>query len=429
MTSDLSSLLYLIFLYALINLAVRKILRQPLISAALAFWFGWFFLIGASTVVLNKGWLAFSLYSIDYLELLFHGAFLGFLLGSLAGSTAKSQSRYQELVRISDHLLRVYSRRVLIALFVVGGVFFLQRIAAIGFSADYLSDVRDLYNERQGSFLLRIGSHLSVLMGTIMMLRGVYDSYYGVNIRMLSVTILAGAPLGLASGGRAFLMSYMLAYLVSLILCRSHFTGNKVLLHASEVARVGGILSILLFTFAFMGFLRGGYGEELNVFYTILIWPVSTLYAMDSWINAALTSPQTYGLHSFGWIADLATRLKLIDASQAAGVLRDVLFFFEDSNNSARVIPRSILPDLILDFGEGSLMISIAVVAFLLEFVTSRYPGCGVFLHALSAQCLLASFATIQNSVVTPGFAVSLFWAAVLAYLVHKGRSKIFGSQ
>lgn len=426
MTTDLSSLLNLIFLYGLVNLAVRALLRQPLISAAGAFWFGWLFLIGGGVVVLNKGWRFFSLDATDYLELLFHGAFVGFLFGSLVGSKSRNQPRYHELVHVSDYLLRVYGKRVLIALFLVGGVFFLQRIAAVGFSADYLSDVRAVYNERQGGFLLRIGSHLSVLMGTIIMMRGVHDSYHGVNIRMLCITILAGAPLGLANGGRAFLMSYMLAYLASLFLCRSHFASERLLLRMSEVVRVGGLLMILLLVFAIMGFARGGYGEDLNVFYTILIWPVSTLNAMDSWINAALTSPQTYGLHSFGWIADLAARLKLIDASHAEGVMREVLFYFEDTNDASRVIPRSILPDLIFDFGEGALFISMAIVAFLLEFVTSRYSGCGIFLHTLSTQCFVASFATIQNSVVTPGFAISLFWSAVLAYLVYRKRSPVF---
>lgn len=425
METEFDYLLRLIYVYGGLNLALRILLRQPPVSASLAFWFGWWFLVSGGEMVVERGWRKIELYSAPYIEMLFHGAFAGFLLGTLFGAFGKPPQHYLRLVGLSEYLLDTYGRRVLWALFLLGGVIFAQRVATVGLSLDYLSEVRGIYNQRQGSALLRIGSHLSVLMSALIIVRGIRDSYHGVNIRGLLITIAAGAPLGLANGGRIFVMSYALTYLASLLLCRSHFSRHPLGLNAQELFRFGGLIALLLTVFAVMGFMRGGYGSELNVIYTVIIWPVSTLQAMDTWVFTAIGSDRTYGLNSFGWLADFAARLKLIDASESSGVMRDVLWGFEETNNSARLIPRSILPDLIFDFGEGAIFVSMAVIAFMLEFVTARYPGRGLFLHVLAVQCLLGSFTTIQNSVVSPGFAITIFWGAVLAYVARKYRWSI----
>ena len=428
MDTGFDSLLWLIYLYGGLNVALRVVLRQALISASLAFWFGWWFLVSGGVLAVDMGWRKIELYSAPYLEMLFHGAFVGFLVGALVGSHRKPAKRYLQLVVLSDYLLNTYGRRVLWALFLTGGVFLVQRLVTTGLTLDYLSEVREIYNQRQGGALLRIGSHLSVLMTTLIIIRGIRDSYHGADIRGLMVTIAAGAPLGLANGGRAFLLSYTLAYIASFLLCRSHFSRNTLGFNVGELLRVGILIAFLLTIFALMGFLRGGYGDELNVLYAVVIWPVATFQAMDSWVFAAIESDRTYGLHSLGWLADFAGRIKLIDLSEATGVMRDVLWGFEETNNSARVIPRSILPDLIFDFGENGIFVSMAVIAFLLEYVTTRYTGRGLFLHVLAVQCLLGSFTTIQNSVVTPGFAIVIFWGVVLAYAVRKKKASMLVS-
>ena len=416
MEEDFASLLRLIYIYGGLNLALRLVLRQPAISASLAFWFGWWFLVSGGELVVERGWREIERYSAPYIEMLFHGAFAGFLIGPLVRAFGTPRQRNLELVELSEYLLDKYGRKVLWALFLVGGVFFAQRVATVGLSFDYLSEVRGVYNQRQGGALLRIGSHLSVLMTTFIVIRGIRDSYHGVSIRGLLITIAAGAPLGLANGGRSFLMSYTLAYLASLLLCRSNFSRHPLALSAQEFLSFGGMIAFLLTIFAVMGYVRGGYGEELNVLYAVIIWPVSTFQAMDTWVFAAIASDRTYGLNSFGWVADFAARLKMIDFSEARGVMRDVLLDFEDTYDPARVIPRYILPDLIFDFGERAIFFSMGVVAFLLEFATSRYPGRGLFWHVLAVQCFLGSFTTIQNSVVSPGFAITIFWGAMLAF-------------
>jgi hypothetical protein len=395
-------------------------MRQPLVSASLAFWFGWWFLISGGLFTIEQGWRNISLYSAPYIETLFHGAFVGFLLGSFFGGIGKPKQNYLRLVVLTERIVNVYGPKILLALFLLGSLIFAQRVATVGLGSDFLSDLRGVYNQRQGGALLRIGSHLSVLMTTFIILRGVYDSYHGLNIRSLIVTILAGAPLGLANGGRMFLMSYTLAYLASLLLCRSSFSRNLLSLTVPECFRITGLVCLLLTIFAVMGFVRGGYGDELNILYSIIIWPVSTLQQMDTWISVALTSDRTYGLNSFGWVASLLDRLGFIAASDASGVMRDVLYYFNDNQISAAVVPRSILPDLIFDFGPLAIFPTMAIIAFLLEWATTRYTGRGFFLHVVAVQCLLGSFTTIQNSVISPGFAVTIFWGAVISYLIKK---------
>lgn len=420
MNEPLLILLWQAISFAAFNIALRAILRLPLISAAFAFWVGWIFLLTGGVISEKNEWATINTYFSPYLETLFWGALLGFSLASVLSLIQKPRPKYSNLVKIAGMFFDKFGTKVLVILFVVGSIFLAQRVAMVGFSSNYLTDVRTIYNEGTESLLLRLGSHLSVLMIMFIILRGVYDSHFGVNTRMIILVILCGAPIGLASGGRMFLLSYLMAYLGSFFLCRSHFSGKKLFVTLAEAKSITAIFIGLLLVFAIMGFTRGGYGSELDILYTIIIWPVSTLFAMDSWVSVAISSPNTYGFNTFGWFFDIFSRFDFLDLSGANDTMTRSLKYFEITANSAAVIPRSILPDLIFDFGVDALFYSMVSVAFVLEFITSRFAGHGIFLHVAATQCLIASFSTIQNSVVTPGFAVTIFWAAVFSLLAAR---------
>lgn len=422
MDEPIFSLVIQATVYGLFNLGFKVLLRRPMISAAVAFWFGWIFLLGGGLISERSQWASFTTEFSVYLEKMFFGAFVGFSIGTFIVHKDRRASTYKDLVLLSERFINKYGRKVLIVLFSVGVIFFIQRLMVVGLGADYLTEVRAIYNERGDFILLQIGSHLSILATMFIMLRGVYDSYYGINFRALLLVIVSGAPLGLANGGRAFLMSYFLAYLSSFLLCRSNFIKVNFNVTTRECLLMALTLAGLLSIFAIMGFLRGGYGDQFNIFYTIIIWPVSTLGAMDSWVYSAMVSERTYGLNTFGWIVDFMSRIGLIDVSASTKVIRDTVSFFQETSNSAAVIPRSILPDLIYDFGVDSIFISMLLMALLLELITSRYAAAGIFLHVLAAQCLIASFSTIQNSVLTPGFVATLFWAAIFSRLATRYR-------
>lgn len=423
MDENLTHLLLQAILYASLNIGLRIFLRQPLICAGVAFWTGWIFLISGGLIAINENWLNIGTHFASYLSVMFDGALAGFLLATPLAAARKPHYRYQFLVGISKRFFDKFGKKVLVALLVVGTIFLLQRVATIGFSIDYLTTARIAYNERSsGSLLLQIGSHLSVITTMFIILRGVYDSYYGVDVRIVGLIILCGAPLGLANAGRTFLMSYLLAYLASLLLSRAHFSSLRFVLTLREFKAVGAMFLTLITIFAIMGYLRGGYGDKLDIFYTILIWPVSTLGAMDSWVISATSSERTYGINTFGWVVDFLARVGLIDISDVSRVLGNTLYYFERTHDSAAVVPRSILPDLIFDFGPDAIFPSMMILALSLEILVSRFAGYGIFLHVLAVQCLFASFMTIQNSVVAPGFAVTIFWSAVFSQFVKYRR-------
>ncbi len=417
MNEPLLILLWQAILFAALTIGLRAILRLPLICAALAFWAGWIFILTGGVISENNEWATINTYFSPYLETLFKGAFLGFSLASALSLIQKPRPKYSNLVKITGIFFDRFGKKVLAILFVVGSIFLAQRVMMVGFSSNYLADVRTIYNEGSESLLLRLGSHLSVLVIMFIILRGVYDSHFGLNTRMIILVILCGAPIGLANGGRMFLLSYLMAYLGSFLLCRSHFSANRLFVTLAEAKSIVAIFIGLLLVFAIMGFTRGGYGDDLDIWYTVIIWPVSTLVAMDSWVSVALSSPGTSGLNTFGWFFDIFSRLGFFDLSGATDTMTRSLRYFEMTGNSAAVIPRSILTDLIFDFGIDALFYSMMSVAFVLEFITSRFAGRGIFLHVAATQCLIASFSTIQNSVVTPGFAVSIFWAALFSQL------------
>ena len=118
--------------------------------------------------------------------------------------------------------------------------------------------------------------------------------------------------------GEFFLFNFMLAYMASLLLARSSFRVVSTILTRHEFVKLGALLAFWLIVFALMGYWRGGYGKSLDIFYTILMWPVSTLTAMDDWVFAALSSDRTFGLNTLGWVVDFLSRVHLIDVSVAS---------------------------------------------------------------------------------------------------------------
>lgn len=307
-------------------------------------------------------------------------------------------------------------------LFIVGFVFLLERIATVGLNESFLSDVRDVFRERHYSLIEQIGSNLSVVVTTMIILRGAYDSHHGFSARWLLLTMASGAPLSLANGARGFLLSYTLCYVASFMLCRANFSRNKLLFEMHEFGKISGIIVAAIFVFSVLGFVRGGYGGSFNIAYTVLIWPVSTLGAMDIWVLAAINSSSTQGLISLGWLATFAAKFGILSLGPLEHAFKGSEGYFALVGVSAMSIPRSILPDLIFDFGLKSVAISMGLMAFVLEYCATAFAGKNIFFHVIAAQCLLASFATIQNSVITPGFGVSIFWGWAFYYIA---RSKV----
>lgn len=405
----------------ILSVTINKIITKRIISASLAYWFAWSFLIFSTHIALNSNWIAnISTLSLYYILQLHYGAFIGFTLGSLIFPKKVNRMYYVRLIDYANIIIKKISRKVLIILFILGSIFLVERMAQVGFNLDYLSNVRAVYLERNVSLLARIGTHISVMVNILMIILAVRDSKYGVNIRLLIFSILAAAPLGLANGGRMFLLNYLLFYMGSLLLARSNFNINKSILSIKEMKSLGLLLFSLLLIFSLMGFVRGGYGESLDILYTILIWPVSTITAMDSWISMALASKDTYGLNTFSWFIDKLHKYGFLEFTEEYETMKSIMYSFEIGHNSALVIPRSIVPDLILDFGKNGVFWGMLVISFILQFITLRLVGKGIIFHALAVLALLGSFMTIQTgNIISPSVIASLFWAIVFSLFMR----------
>ena len=291
----------------------------------------------------------------------------------------------------------------------------------VGFNSDYLTNARNIHNENEYSLLSTISSHIAMIANVLLSLIAIKDSKFGVNIRTLVIFIIIGGAMGIANGGRGFLLSYLILYFSNLILCRSAFGKNPSLLSKKEAIQFFLLFVSLLLIFSVMGFLRGGYGDELDIATNILSWPASTIGAMDSWISVAMASTSTYGLNTLGWFADILHRFGLVNYTDERNAMISILDYFLDVHDSSIFIPRSILPDLIFDFGENGIFWGMLLTALLLQVFTLSFVGKGIFLHNVAVMGLTSAFATIQTSIFTPPVVVPLFWSLVLAiYIKYK---------
>ncbi len=417
---DISNVLLQTLVLGFVSILITWIRTKRIVSAALAYWFGWAFLLFGSWIALNNYWIVnIDSRSLYFILQLHYGAFIGFSLGSLFTSQKNNQKSFEKLYYYVNKIINKISRKILLLLFFIGTIFLIERILTVGLNLNYLSNVREVYNHREDSLIARIGSQVSVIVNFIIIMLAVKDSKEEINFKLLLLTILAASPLGLANGGRIFLLNYIILYFASLVLCRDSYKNNRFLLSTKEWRNFGILIGSVLFIFAIMGYLRGGYGSSFNMFYTILIWPVSTMGAMGSWISSALHGQQTHGLNTFGWLADFLNRLGLMNFSLEKMRMQSVVDYFNSIQNSASSVPRSIIPDLIFDFGKNGVFWGMIFISWILQYATLSFSRKGIFYHTFATISLVGAFMTIQGSVLTPGVSATLFWGAVFSILIR----------
>lgn len=423
---SLNELLALTIILSIPSILLATRASRTYINAAAAYWFGWIFLSTCTVIAINQHWMPpVGGLANQYIISMHLGAFVGFSLSSLLIRNRAGLQPRTRFLNETDYLVGRISKWPLIILFIVGLVVLAERLTIVGLSAEYFTSVRKVYNLRESSIIFRLGSHLAVMASFLVLMLGARDAVRGANVKFLLVFLLAASPLGIANGGRSFLLSYSLIYLFSLFLLRGQYGRLRYILTKREWGSIGMLLVASLVLFALIGFNRGGYGAQLDILYTIIIWPTSTMGAMDSWVLAAKAAPSTNGMNTFGWFVDILHRFSMVDFSFEREVMERVLRGFDYANDSADVIPRSILPDLIFDFGEAGIFGGMGLVAFFLQSVVTKCNGRGIFLHTLAVMCCYAAFTTIQNSLFAPGFVVTLFWAAFFSFLINTGSRRL----
>lgn len=420
--TSVDSLLIQLIVFFVINTIFGKLLNGTIILGSSSFWFGWFcLLLGAKSFTEDGLMDALGFLELKYISIFHQGAFFGFLFGSFLLLFSKKKTRLDtnnqnKLQKVVDFLLEKVSNKILYALFFVGLVFLIQRIATVGLNLSFFTNARAVYNERGFNFFSWLGNHLSVLVSVFIVIQGIKDGYTQMNIKRLFRIILFASPLFLANATRTFLIFPLINYFASFLLTRSSLSIKKGLLNRREIINFSSLLGLMLLIFSLIGFIRGGYGEDFNIVYTILSWPVSTAYALDSWLYAATVSQGTNGLLTFDWFANFLERIGLLDFSEEKLILQQVNQGFVLSNDSASVIPRSMIPDLIFDFGKRNVFITIFFIASISQIIIQKLKNQSIFKHQIATGFLISMFMTIQNNIFSPGFVIAIFWSLIIGF-------------
>lgn len=412
----------------IISVILTKLISKTLISASISYWFGWSFLIIGTATAVNNGWFNnISSQSLNYISQLHFGAFIGFFVGTLLSSRPKKNGiGYYNLIYQSNFVVNKVTGKVLLILFVLGMIFLIIRIQLVGFNLNYFTNVREVFNETKVTRIGWVATHLAVIMTLIVILSGLTDAIGGMNFKRLLLITLATAPLALANGARGFLIGYLIKYLASLFMWRGLSGRYKYLLPKNEWFTIFTYIVVAMSIFSVIGFIRGGWGDKLNMAYTIIVWPTSTVGALDSWIPAALTGNSTHGLLTFGWFAGTMHRFGIMDLSSELKVIPSLQHYFTSTGNSAASIPKSIIPDLIFDFGANGVFWGMLIISFILQIISISFQGKGLVRHTLAVLSVLGAFNTIQSSVYTNEFAAIIIWVILFSLYFRYNKVKPF---
>lgn len=416
---SLNTVLIQTLVLGIISVLLTKKISNILISASTAYWFGWIFLLVCTKIAINNDWLAeLGIQPLNYISQLHFGAFFGFFVGTILSTPPKRRTTsHLKLMNQSDFIVNKITNKAIIVLFVLGCIFLISRIRLVGFDMNYFLKVREVYNENSQPFIGWLSTHISVLISFIVILCGITDAKGEMNFKRLLIIILATAPLALSNGSRGFLIGYLIKYLISLLVWREIYGKHKFILTKNEWFKIISYLTISMLLFSVIGFIRGGYGDKLNILYNIVMWPTATTSAMGSWISEALTSNSTNGLLTFGWLAGFIQRIGIADFSSEREVIKSTIDYFYTIGNSAPSAPKSIIPDLIFDFGKNGVFWGILIISFLLQIISISFLGKDLLRHTLAILCIIGAFFTIQISVISSEFAVILIWA--LAFTLY----------
>lgn len=421
-----NGLLVLILFLGLINIFFNRIINKTILSASFCFWLAWFLLMLGSISFINNDLMnSFSQIEIDTFYTFFVWCFWGFLFGTVFSyrSFNNNNTTIFKLTAFSEYIIKNYFNKALNIVLLTGTIFFITRLNQVELSSSFFAEVRDIYNEREFNFFQWLGTHFIVIVYFLLILLGVRDAKTGFKINLLLKTILFASPLFLANGTRTFLISPFLYYVVSFLLVRGSL--KKRLFNSKELIIFSTLLFSSLLLFSFIGYSRGGYGNTFNLYLPIIGWPVSTTQEFYNWLDASMSSEPTNGFLTFGWFASLFDNLQLLSFEYEKNQFNNILEGFIASNNATAFVPRSIIPDLIFDFGYNNLAISSFILAFAIQFVSNILKSKSIISHTISVVLLISAFMTIQNSIFSPGTVVLIFWSVIFNFLIrNKFKSK-----
>jgi hypothetical protein len=403
-------------------------LNRTWISAATAYWVGWLFVIGACAVSDYYSWnnRYATQAACDSILTLHISAAVGFTLGSLMAGRVERRLTVPaalQSVQRSQRVLELLSRNVLFTVFVLGCAFLTNSAAAAGgFS---LRDVRSAYIDHDIGVIELVATHAYMLLCALAALRGTQDGIVGARIKWLGTLIVASAPLGLGNAGRIFLLQVLLIYSFPFMLSRSQAPQRSGSQKRHELRQLLALGLACVVAFALIGGLRNrSDGESRNPLMEVLAWPASSIDVLDSWISVAENFTPADGGVSFEWLARNLERFHLVDLSDVHNELAAATRRLGVEGDNAAYVPKTIIPELIMDFGRTAFPVAMAITAVILQFVSVRLRGRSPFATVVAAMALFGAFCSVQGGVLRPDVCLVVFWTLVLATLARKGKKR-----
>lgn len=428
MSVGLDNLTYITILFLLAWGLCAKLLRLPLISPALGYWSGWLLVSTTSWYCEYESWLDFDPDYLVYVAAAHLFAFLGFIFADMISSFQIPKYDWRNLRHTVINFDK-YSKLFLLLLFLVGLAILASQLRKFGLSLEYFTAAREDHLLRDESVIKRIGSQLGIITNVVAIIFGLRDGVDKIKVKTIALLLFASSPIGFSSASRIFLLNYTIFYVLSVLVFRSRFMRETNLLEYSEIRKLTSVLFVSLSLFSLIGFIRGGYGDDLSLIYNVMVWPSSTLSVMDDWVQQAMLSPPAHGYLTLGHFSVLFSEFGSGIFAESDLSLLLVQDTFSAVRNSALNIPRSYVPDLIFDFGDVYYVAGSFILLAVLQFTYRMLRGGDVLTHTVSVVLIYAAFMTIQNPPFTPWNIATVFWAAVLGLALQRSTRSIAGAK
>lgn len=418
---DTCIVVYLVCLCAVFS--VTRLQNRRCGSTWHLFFLSWGALLFVTKVCLVNAWpgISFTEYSGGLVNHFLVGCSLGYV-GAILLVTGRPTTKREafETIKTAEFIVERISTNVLLALFLLGMLFFIIRVSQTGFSGTMLSDLRVLYGTESGGLLFRVSSHVFVVSQIIMLASGVLDAKTGINLWRVFLVTLACAPLSLAQGGRTFLVAGFMYYTLSFWCTRLVIKSENNKSYWNDFSKITGAFALAMLAFAALGFARGGYGDEFNALRTIFVWPASSLRALDSWGHWSEAYTPSIGSTILNFPNSLLIRFGILEDTPISTMLTDGAARFMRLNDSSWCCPPTIIPYLILECGIANLALSSFFFGFLLEATVRLYTCRSWMLQSLSCQLLYIAAMSIQINAFNEMFFAMMFWSFVIGFLYRQ---------
>lgn len=383
-------------------------LLQRLFTAVFWYWFAWLVTLMCVDIAAQLGFLpnigplAHQIITDAHI-----GAFIGFMVALAVVGLMQAKKQPQQ----ADSQRFAFSQRLLkhLSLFylAVAVIHLAYRVSLLGGVGDIL-----LFQIRQDFLALRdplritqFSSIIFTLVLPIFALLGAEDhEQRNVRLKRLFPLYVAGLIHGVAMGGRIWLLMPVLYYVFSyLLLSDIRDRSSQWMLFK----RLRVILVMVVILFIVLGGMksidsRGSLASEQwyqnpSGVLSPIIYAGVALASLDAtaW-NAAQVRP-LHGQLLFSWFAERLNGLGLLNnfMTQEEAVRRDLVYLVDWRVAATQC---TVLCLVVGDFGISNVMLVMAVLMGLCQFISAGWQGRGYIRQILATIAVMAAFMTVQDT-------------------------------